>query len=85
MVKGSTVSRNHAVELLRFAASHKFVVNPAGYKYYTDGFLKFGCCPCDKTRLSCPCEQAVDEITSLGKCKCQLFWRDYETYLTEKF
>lgn len=73
--------RDHVIKLLNFAMSHGFVINPIGHKYYTDGFRKFGCCPCDETRLLCPCEQAVDEITNLGKCKCQLFWRDYKAYL----
>jgi len=74
-----------ARQLIEFAQKHHFVITPVGYGYYVTSFNKFNCCPCAPERKACPCEEAEDEIATLGHCKCQLFWISYETYLTEKF
>jgi len=77
-------ARTQTRRLIEFAREHHFIITPVGYGYYVTGFDKFGCCPCASERKSCPCEEAEDEIILLGRCKCELFWRDYETYLAEK-
>ena len=71
--------------LIKFAVDHDFVISPMGYGYYAASFAEFRCCPCAPERKACPCEEAAEEVLSLGKCKCQLYWRDYATYLAEKF
>ncbi len=78
-------TRAHVRPLIEFARDNHFIVTPVGYGYSVERFSKFGCCPCAPERKGCPCEEALNEIILLGKCKCQLFWRDYETYLAEKF
>ena len=80
-----TSSRAHVLRILAFVISHGFIISPVGYGYFVSSFVKFHCCPCAPDRLSCPCTEAVQEITELGKCKCQLFWRDYTTYMVEKY
>lgn len=68
-------------EILDFARDHGLVIHPGGgYEYYIDIFYKSGHCPCDKTRLSCPCPESIEEVASDGWCKCHLFWRDLDTY-----
>lgn len=79
------VSRKQSLELIKFAIENKFTITPVGYGYYVDSFNQFNACPCDDTRKSCPCEQAVEEINSKGHCLCHLFWRNLETYLEAKF
>lgn len=75
--------RSQSIKLITFAIEHNFVITPVGYGYYVDSFAQFLACPCDSTRKSCPCEQAVDEVRDKGHCKCQLFWRDLKTYLAK--
>jgi hypothetical protein len=79
------ISRNQVIKVLTFAQENKCFINPMGYGYYLEGFTEFGHCVCDKKRLSCPCEQAAGEIEVNGRCLCQLYWRDYGTYLEQKF
>ena len=81
----ASISRVHLQELIEFAKEHHFVITPVGCGYYVASFNKFQCCPCAPERKSCPCDESEKEILTLGKCKCQLFWRDYETYLAAKF
>ncbi len=68
------------VEILDFAHKHRLVVNPAGYDYYIDLFFKCNSCPCDQSRLNCPCPEAIEEVEKDGWCKCRLFWCDYKTF-----
>lgn len=75
---------DQAAKLVRFAIDHGFVITPVGYKYYVDSFNMFAACPCDRSRKACPCDEAVREIQDEGHCRCQLFWRDYETFLEAK-
>jgi len=84
--KPIAVVSNHVVKkLIEFALVHHFIITPVGYNYCAASFAEHRCCPCAPERKDCPCEEAENEILTLGKCKCQLFWRDYETYLAEKF
>jgi ferredoxin-thioredoxin reductase catalytic subunit len=70
---------------LEFAIEHKLVINPSlGYTKHSDSINRLGCCPCDNTRKACPCEQALGEVESMGHCLCQLFWKDYQTYLDDR-
>jgi len=76
-VKGNKKRR----EVLDFARDNNLVIHPGvGYDYYIDGFYMFGHCPCDKSRLTCPCPEAIEECKSIGHCKCRLLWRDLDTY-----
>jgi len=79
------VSNHVTRQIIKFAQKHHFIITPVGYSYYVASFAEFGCCPCAPPRKSCPCEESVNEVLTLGKCKCQLFWISYETYLAEKF
>ncbi len=85
-VKKSTgePSRQQMIRLLEYATENGFVIHPMGYQYYVDGFNEFRHCPCDATRPACPCKEANDEVRTKGKCKCQLFWLNYERYVKEK-
>lgn len=68
-------------KLCDFARDNSFVVHPGrGYDYYVDSFFMFNACPCDVKRLSCPCEQAVEEVAEKGYCLCRLFWRSYDDF-----
>lgn len=80
-----SVSPKIARQLIEFAQKYGFIITPVGYGYYVSSFAEHGCCPCAPERKGCPCEEAENEVLTLGKCKCGLFWRDYETYLAEKF
>jgi hypothetical protein len=77
-----TISQQRAV--IAFAVQQKCVIHPRGMDYYIEGFNEFGHCVCDKSRLCCPCDQAAQEIQDKGHCLCQLFWRDYGTYIIAK-
>lgn len=68
-------------EILDFARDNGFVINPGrGYDYYADGYFKFGHCPCDKSRLECPCPESINEVKRYGWCKCRLYWKDLDTF-----
>jgi hypothetical protein len=80
----SELGRHQVMRVISFAQANGFVINPTGYGYYIDGFNTFRHCPCDQSRPECPCKEAIDEVSTHGKCKCQLFWKDYNVYLKEK-
>ena len=63
-----------------FARDNGFVIHPKGYDYYIDSYNLLGYCSCDKTRLSCPCPEAIEEVKEKGHCLCRLFWRDLDTF-----
>ena len=68
-------------ELLDFARDNNLVIHPGrGYDYYIDSYFMFNACPCDTSRLSCPCPESVKECKEMGHCKCKLFWRDHDTF-----
>ena len=68
-------------EILDFARDNLLVIHPGrGYDYYAEGFFKFGHCPCDKSRIVCPCLESIEEVKQNGCCKCQLYWRDLDTF-----
>jgi len=71
----------HRRGILDFARDNGLVIHPGrGYDYYVDNFFECGHCPCDKKRPACPCPQAVEEVKTVGWCKCRLYWRDMDTY-----
>jgi hypothetical protein len=83
--KGSySVTREQAIKLISFAQENHLVINPVGYEYYAMAFNEFHHCPCDKKRLSCPCDLALAEIEKDGHCTCQLYWRNYKVYIAKK-
>ena len=86
---GSKPSRVRALakqrEICSFADEHKLVIHPKGYGYYIESYLMFDCCPCDTTRTTCPCEQAVEEVAREGHCLCRLFWRSYRDFVEQMF
>lgn len=63
-----------------FADKNGVVINPQGYDYYIEGFLISNRCPCDRTRLSCPCSKALSDIETTGHCLCHLFWKNYGVF-----
>ena len=68
-------------EVLDFARDNKLVIHPGrGFDYYINNFYEAGHCPCDASRLDCPCFEAIEECYKDGWCKCRLFWRDLDTY-----
>lgn len=77
--------RKRVIRLISFAKFHNFIITPVGFQYYVDAFAEFNTCPCDRSRKDCPCSEAVQEVETQGKCLCQLFWKDYQTYLAEKY
>lgn len=78
------ISRAHFINLIHFAIENNFIITPVGYSYFVDSYNMFNCCPCDPKRKSCPCSEVVEEVKIKGKCRCHLFWRDYQTYLEMK-
>lgn len=78
------IAKNQMLSVIKFAMENDLVIHPMGYSYYVDGFNEFKHCPCDSSRPKCPCDEAADEVRTNGKCKCQLFWLDYETYINTK-
>ena len=84
MVKTKTSSRvknNKRWQMLDFARDNNLVIHPGkGYDYYIDSYFMFDHCPCDATRLNCPCPESVGECKEIGWCKCKLYWRDHDTF-----
>jgi len=80
-VKDSKAKNKKRREILDFARDNNLVIHPGrGYDYYIDSYFMFNRCPCDATRLDCPCNEAVAECKEIGCCKCRLYWRDYDTF-----
>ena len=68
-------------QILDFARDNKLVIHPGcGFESYVDSFYESNACPCDKTRLDCPCDKALGEVEKQGWCRCRLYWRDLDTY-----
>ena len=77
----SKVKNRKRREILDFARDNNLVIHPGrGYDYSVDSYFMFNRCPCDATRLDCPCNEAVAECKETGCCKCRLYWRDYDTF-----
>lgn len=81
---GGDGAKQQVLKILTFAHLFKCIITPVGYSYYVDSVTMFGCCPCDQSRKTCPCSEAPGELEKDGHCTCQLFWRDYQTYMTQK-
>ena len=69
------------IEILEYASTHGWVINPGkGMEIYVDNIIRFGHCPCDSSRPDCPCSLAEEEVASKGRCRCSLYWTNYEAY-----
>jgi len=70
--------------ILDFAMVHNLVIHPGrGFEYYVENFIRFHSCACDRTRLECPCMEALAEVKQDGWCKCRLYFKDLDTYKKE--
>lgn len=68
--------------MVAFAKRHSLVVNPKiGFTYFVDNLAVLGNCACAPERKTCPCPEAKDEVAKEGRCKCGLFWRDFDAFL----
>src|SRR4030042_119147 len=68
-------------EIIDYALEHNFVIDPSkGMETFIDNIITFGRCPCDSSRLDCPCPQAPEEVARNGRCRCTLFWADYRAF-----
>jgi ferredoxin-thioredoxin reductase catalytic subunit len=68
-------------EIIDYAIEYNFVIDPSkGMERFIDNILKFGYCPCDSTRPDCPCTLAAEEVAKYGRCRCSLFWADYQAF-----
>lgn len=77
------MDRNQAkrFDLLDKAMEKGWLINPSkGMEMYVDLYFKFGHCPCDDSRKNCPCAECEEEVNTRGKCRCALFWKDYQTF-----
>jgi ferredoxin-thioredoxin reductase catalytic subunit len=60
-----------ALELGEWAKRHGFVLaNSESLKSHTAKYVELGHCPCVDSRIRCPCEEAVTDIASTGRCEC---------------
>ncbi len=86
-VKVSSKAKNKVRrEILDFARDNKLLIHPGrGFDYYVDNFFKFNSCVCDRSRLRCPCPEAIKECEEDGWCKCRLYWRDHDTFKDKIF
>jgi ferredoxin-thioredoxin reductase catalytic subunit len=77
----STKAQQKRFEIIDRAISRGWFINPSkGMELYIDNILKFGYCPCDKTRPDCPCAESVAEVAEKGHCRCGLYWRSYQVF-----
>jgi len=68
--------------MMRYAVQNKFAIHPkCGWEYFADSLMKLKACACAPERKYCPCPEAKEEVVAKGRCKCGLYWKDYETYL----
>lgn len=78
MARGSAVkkkvTREQVIKVIKFARDNKCLITPVGMSYSLEGFAMFQACPCDTKRLTCPCEQSLEEIKRDGHCLCRLFF-----------
>ena len=60
-----------ARELAEFAKRRGFALaNSECIKSHTAKYVELGHCPCVDSRTRCPCEEAVTDIASTGRCEC---------------
>lgn len=60
-----------ARELGEFARRHGFVLADSEcLKSHTAKYVELGHCPCVDSRILCPCEEALTDIASTGRCEC---------------
>lgn len=67
--------------MIDWAKEHNWVINPSkGMEIYVENYLRFGFCPCDSSRLTCPCEESIVDMEKWGHCRCRLYWKDLDTF-----
>jgi ferredoxin-thioredoxin reductase catalytic subunit len=75
------IKQKKRFEIVDHAIKHGWLINPAkGMEVYVENITKFGYCPCDSSRPDCPCPEAEAEVTNKGRCRCGLYWRNYEVF-----
>lgn len=72
---------DHQIKLICFAKEHGYIITPLGWGKHILQYEKLKHCPCDYERPECPCQEAIQEISDKGHCKCSLFWQNYDRYL----
>lgn len=76
--RGMNKTREQIAEnITRFAGKNGFHIHPGqDPNTWADLVLLKGGCPCVPGRNSCPCASAVEDIKTLGRCRCGLFVTD---------
>ena len=58
-------------ELTEFARRHNLMLpRESCLNAHAAKYVKLGHCPCDERRPSCPCDEALFEIETIGRCEC---------------
>ena len=70
------------INIVSFAKQNDFVVNPLlGFDYFVKHYLEDHHCACAPERKVCPCPESLQEVATIGKCKCGLYFKDYSCWL----
>jgi hypothetical protein len=68
--------------IVSFAIQNSFVLNPLlGYEYFLKNYMKYHECSCATERKHCPCPESIKEVNEHGKCKCGLYFKNYDCWL----
>lgn len=72
-----------AASIIQFARDNKLKIHPGQdpLKWADLLIARDGHCPCVPGRNHCPCEESLEDIKELGRCRCGLFCND--DYLVE--
>ncbi|MFC2008642.1 hypothetical protein ACFLUT_01110 [Chloroflexota bacterium] len=58
-------------ELTAYALQYNLVLpNEGCLNAHAAKYVELGHCPCDDRRPSCPCDEALDDIDTMGRCEC---------------
>jgi|GEM_PF-5559584 len=71
-----------ATAMILFAKKHALVIHPLiGCDYFVKNLILLHACACAPDRKNCPCMESLAEVRERGKCKCGLYWKDFDCYL----
>ena len=71
MEDAAAKARTVIEELTAYARQYNLVVpNEGCLKAHAAKYVELGHCPCDDRRPSCPCDEALDDIDTMGRCEC---------------
>jgi hypothetical protein len=71
-----------ATIIVTFAKRNSFVINPLlGYGYFLKHYMEDHHCACAPERKVCPCPESIKEVADKGKCKCGLYFKNYDCWL----